>query len=119
MMKFKKICNSHFPLKGFTAMTIYPFVFVRKDRVQNFTANAERHETTHALQQVECLFLLFFLIYVLEWIIKLPFCKFNRDRAYMSISFEQEAYEHQQEVYYNEVRRHYAWARYLFTLKKS
>ena len=117
MVKLRQIITGSFPFKCYTALTIYPFVFVRKDRAEKYTKKVERHETTHALQQAECLFLLFFLIYALEWIIKLPFCKFNRDRAYMSISFEQEAYEHQEEVYYNEVRRHYAWAKYLFTLK--
>ena len=137
-MKLKKIYTEHFPKKGFTALTIIPFVFVRKDRMCYFTAKAERHETTHALQQIELcvvglvlaiasliggfglwslLFLpLFFWLYGLEWLIKLPFCKFDTLRAYMSISTEQEAYEHQQEVYYNEVRKHFAWLRYVFTL---
>ena len=115
-MELKKVYNKNFPLKGFTAITIWPFVFVRSDRKMYFTKKAERHETTHALQQIECLFLLFLLIYGLEWILKLPFCKFNTDRAYMSISFEQEAYEHQDEVGYNNVRKHYSWLRYLFTL---
>ena len=139
-MKLKKIYTEHLPKKGFTALTIIPFVFVRKDRMSHFTAKAERHETTHALQQIELcvvglvlaiasliggfglwslLFLpLFFWIYGLELLIKLPFCKFDTLRAYMSISTEQEAYEHQQEVYYNEVRRHFAWLRYVFTLKQ-
>ncbi len=115
-MKMKKIYTEYFPKKGFTALTIFPFVFVRKDRRDYFTAKAERHETTHALQQIEMLWILFLILYALEWVIKLPFCKFDAGRAYMSISFEQEAYEHQEEVYYNEVRRHYAWAKYVFTL---
>lgn len=115
-MRLKKIYTAHFPKKGFTALTIVPFIFVRKDRKDKFTGYAERHETTHALQQVEMLLILFFLLYGLEWLLKLPFCKFDTIRAYMSISFEQEAYEHEAETYYNEVRRHYAWLRYLFTL---
>lgn len=115
-MRLKKIYTAHFPKKGFTALTIWPFVFVRKDRKDYFTAKDERHETTHAIQQVECLWLLFLVIYGAEYVIKLPFCKFDTIRSYMSISFEQEAYEHEAETYYNEVRRHYAWLRYLFTL---
>ena len=116
MMELKTIYTAHFPKKGFTALTICPYVFVRSDEKQRFTKKVERHETTHALQEKECLYLLFFIIYGLEWILKLPFCKFDTLRAYMSISFEQEAYEHQDEVGYNNVRKHYAWARYLFTL---
>ena len=138
-MKLKKIYSEHFPLKGFTALTMWPYIFVRKDRMERFTETVKRHETTHAMQQIECLVLgalmavalwligcglwsvitlgLFFELYILEWLLKLPFCKFNGNRAYMSISTEQEAYEHQMEVYYNEVRYHFAWLRYVFTLK--
>lgn len=118
-MKLKKIYTAHFPKKGFAALTIWPFVFVRKDIKKGFSDIAERHETTHALQQIECAFLFFFILYGLEWLIKLFFCKFDRDRAYMSISFEQEAYEHQDEVFYNDVRKHYAFARYIFTIKQK
>lgn len=112
----KKIYCKHFPQKGFKAITVWPFVFVREDCKRVFVDKDERHETTHALQQIECLFLLFLLVYGLEWIIKLPFCKFDREKAYYSVSFEQEAYEHQAEIGYNNVRKHYAWLRYVFTL---
>lgn len=134
----KKIYTKHFPKKGFTALTIWPFVFVRSDSKKYFIQKTERHETTHALQQKECLILgaviavamliagygwwsliplgLFFELYAIEWLVKLPFCKFNGTRAYFSISTEQEANEHQDEVYYNEVRKDFAWFRYLFTI---
>ena len=115
-MKLKKIYTAHFPKKGFTALTILPFVFVRKDQKKNFGKKAERHETTHALQQMECLILPFFILYGLEWLIKLLFCKFDADRAYMSISFEQEAYKTQNDKDYNNARPHYAWRHYIFTL---
>ena len=127
-------------MKGFRALTVWPSVFVRKDCANRFTEIDERHETTHALQQIEMLVVgvvlavillccgygwyslipipLFFELYLVEWLIKIPFCRFDTDRAYMSISTEQEAYEHQEEVYYNEVRRHFAWLRYVFTLKQ-
>ena len=54
-MKLKKIYNRLFPLKGFKALTICPFVFVREEERDTFGEAGERHETTHALQQVECL----------------------------------------------------------------
>lgn len=111
------IYDKNIPLKGFKAMTIWPFIFVRSDMRGYFTKKDERHETTHALQQVECLLLPFLLLYCLEWILKLPFCKFSWKRSYMSISFEQEAYEHQDEFGYNNVRKHYSWFKYLFTIK--
>lgn len=116
-MKLKKVFTNNFPKKGFTALTLFPFVFVRKDGREFFTLKTERHETTHALQQLETLYVIFFALYGVEWLIKLPFCKFDTQKAYMSISFEQEAYEHQDEFGYNNVRKHFAWIRYIFTLK--
>ena len=114
-MKIKKIYNNLIPVKGFTALTLWPFIFVRCGKI--LTKKVERHETTHALQQLECLFVFFLLIYCLEWFVKIPFCGFSRKKAYLSISFEQEAYEHQDEVYYNEVRKDFAWLKYVFAIK--
>lgn len=106
----------HFPAKGFTALTMWPFVFIRKDRKEQFSAKAERHETTHGLQQVEMLLIFFFLLYGLEWLVKLPFCMFDTTRAYMSISFEQEAYTHQDDPHYLENRKPYTWLHLIFTI---
>ena len=114
-MKLKVVYSKYIPLKGFVALTLWPWIFVRKSA--KFTPMMKRHEATHAHQQVECLFVVFLIIYCLEWIIKYVLCGFDSDRSYRSISFEQEAYEHQEEIYYNDVRRHFAWLRYLFTIK--
>ena len=105
-------------MKGFKALTIYPFVFVRKDCALRFSAMDERHETTHAIQQLETLWVLFFLIYCLEWLLKLPFCKFNTKKAYYSISFEQEAYNNQTDREYNSMRGFWNWTGYVFTIKE-
>lgn len=137
-MKIKKIYNDLFPFKGSIAMTVFELVFIRNDKRHEFTAKGERHETTHTLQQYEVTavgamlavlmqfsgcgwwsllpFGLFFEWYLLEWLVKIPFCRFDTDRAYRSIAFEQEAYEHQDEFGYNNVRKHFKWIRYIFTL---
>lgn len=138
-MRLKEIYTKHFPKKGYTALTVWPFVFVRTDMKKFFTKKAKRHEKTHALQQIEMLVVgllltwlmyemgfgwysvsglfVFFEVYILEWIMKIPFCKNDTDVAYMSISFEQEAYGFQDIEDYNEKRRHFAWLKYLFTTK--
>ena len=116
-MKLKVVYNKYIPLKGFVALTLWPWIFVREYKSAKFTPMMKRHEATHAHQQFECLFVGFLFIYCLEWLVKMWICWFDLDRAYMSISFEQEAYEHQEEIYYNDVRRHYAWTKYLFTIK--
>ena len=139
MIELKKIYTAHFPTKRYTALTIFPFVFIRNDKRLEYVDYAERHEMTHGLQQIETLVIgadlavilwlagcrwwsmltlpLFFDLYFLEWLIKIPFCKFDTFKAYMSISFEQEAYAFQNDLNYNKVRRHYAWIHAIFTLK--
>lgn len=116
-MELKRVYSRHFPFKGYLAMTFYPWVFIRKEYAKKYTAKVDRHETTHALQQIETLWVLFLVIYGLEWLIKWFCCGFNSKKAYLSISFEQEANEHEEELYYNEMRRHYAWVKYIFKLK--
>ena len=116
-MELIKVYSSRFPFEGYVVLTICPWVFIRKCYREVFTSRVERHETTHALQQIECLWLLFFIIYGVEYVVKFILCGFKHKRAYQSISLEQEAYEHEAEVYYNEVRRLYAWVKYVFTLK--
>jgi hypothetical protein len=115
----KVVYNNIFPFHGFVALTLYPWIFVRKEYKNKFNAKAERHENTHAKQQLECLWIFFFIIYILEWAVKGVICLFTKDNAYRSISFEQEAYEHEDEVYYNDVRKHFAWIRYIFKLKSK
>lgn len=115
-MELKRVYNKHFPCGGYPYLTFYPWVFIREGAKRRYTAKANRHETTHAHQQVETLWILFLMLYGLEWLVKYFFCKFDGHRAYRSISFEQEAYEHEDEVGYNHVRHHYAWVKYIFSL---
>lgn len=115
-MKLKRVYSSIIPFSGYIAMTVFPWVFIRKDLAQKYTPTANRHETTHGYQQLECLWLLFFIWYVVEWLIKIPICYFANKDAYKSISFEQEAYYTQGQVDYNKNRKHYAWMKYIFKL---
>ena len=52
-MDMEVVFRKHFPFKGFTALTMWPVIFVRADRKEKFTDKVLRHETTHALQQIE------------------------------------------------------------------
>ena len=51
-MKVRLIFNNTIPFNGFKAITIWPWVFVRKD-ASKWTLTDERHETTHLCQQKE------------------------------------------------------------------
>ena len=116
-MELIRVYNNIIPFQGYIAMTFFPWVFIRKKNTIRFTPKVERHETTHGYQQLETLWVIFLVLYGLEYLIKLLFT-FSHKKAYRSISFEQEAYEHELEISYNDVRKHYAWMKYVFKLKK-
>lgn len=140
-MKLKKVFSNIIPFEGYLALTVWPWCFIRKDCKDKFDDVAERHETTHAYQQLEmyaagatlaavlavwgCSWWsllavpLFFWWYLIEWLVKAVLCFFANRDAYYSISFEQEAYEHEEEVYYNDVRKFFNWIKYVFKLKSK
>lgn len=109
----KIIRNNIIPFKGFSAINLFGVLFVRNDA--KITDTTLQHEEIHSRQMRELLWIGFYLWYVLEWIVRLFQCHFNNYVAYMSISFEREAYARQGEPYYlvNGVRKPYAWMRYL------
>src|SRR5690242_183499 len=80
----------------FMALTIYPFVFIA-DR-KKFFANAinMRHERIHARQQLEMLWVFFFVWYAIEFAIR----ALNKGWwiAYRNVSFEDEAYYYQDSI---------------------
>ena len=103
--------NNLIPFRGYKAITIWPFIFVRKNAW--YSNDTDRHERIHGRQQLEMLLLPFYLWYGVEYIIRLAIMR-DHDRAYRSISFEQEAYSHERDAGYLQHRRWYAWLRYLF-----
>ena len=107
----KVVINNIIPFKGYIAMTVYPFIFAR-DKLSDMIFN---HESIHGEQQKETLILLFFLLYILEYIIKL-IITFNHNKAYKSISFEQEAYAFEKDINYISKRKRYCWIKYIFKL---
>ena len=108
----KKIYNNIIPFKGYTAMCLWPFIFVRNDEAEKFSAQTERHENIHGAQQRELLLVFFLLLYGIEWLVKL--CHYrNRITAYKNISFEREAYANQHDVTYTDNRKPFAWIRYI------
>ena len=104
--------NNIIPLKGFTAITLWPFIFVRKDEEKYYTDVVERHEYIHGEQQKEMLIVFFLLWYGIEWLIKWAYYR-NANTAYKNISFEREAYANQNGLAYLGERKHFAWIKYM------
>lgn len=70
------------------------------------------HERIHTAQMRELLFVPFYILYVLEWLVRVVQYR-NRDRAYRNISFEREAYANGNNLAYLENRPVFSWVRYL------
>lgn len=104
-MKSKVIANRWLPTKGFTAITLFGFVFTREPHL--IDRRVMNHELIHARQQKEWLYIGFFMLYGIEWLwhrIKTG----DSMKAYWAISFEREAYAYDGELSYLERRRAYA-----------
>jgi hypothetical protein len=133
----KLVYNYIVPFKGYKAMCIFPFIFVRKD-ARDLTVTDINHESIHGVQQLETFIvslvltvlmafvglfswwwvlvspLVYFAFYGLEYAFRLMLYGFNHNEAYRNISFEQEAYLMQGDMTYLKHRKHFASWRYLF-----
>ena len=90
------IYNKLIPFKGYKAITIWPFIFIRKDC--SFNSTDFNHERIHLRQQLELLFIHFYIRYFIEWIFK----------VYKNISFEKEAYTYEEDLGYLKRRKIFA-----------
>lgn len=111
----KVVRNNVIPFKGFEAVNLFGVVFIRNDR--EFASEEEyqttlRHEAIHTRQMQELGYLPFYLLYALEWLVRLAVYK-DATRAYFNVSFEREAYANQHTIGYTDWRRHYAFLQYL------
>ena len=89
------------------AITIFPFI-VSKEPMDDGTLN---HETIHIHQQKELLVLGFYPLYFFYYL--WAFIKYkDKQKAYLMIPFEQEAYANDQNLDYLKARKWYAWRRY-------
>lgn len=100
----------YFIPKRFSAFTIYPFIFIKKDtdKTNHILIN---HEKIHLKQQIELLIIFFFIAYFLEFIwnfIRFP----SFMKAYRNIRFEKEAYQNESNFNYLKTRKPYSFLRY-------
>lgn len=98
----KVIRNSIIPFKGFSAINLFGVLFARPEVV--ITERMLNHEQIHTAQMKELGYILFYVIYFIEWLVRLMF----PGNAYRNISFEREAYDNQRYILYMETRHHFA-----------
>ncbi len=96
----------------FNALAVWPFIILKEPKLKSDVVLLH-HERIHLRQQIELLWVFFFLIYLVEFVTKIIIYK-EPKQAYLNISFEREAYAHEYDLDY--VRRKPLWSftAYLF-----
>lgn len=87
------------------AITLFGLVFTRDKRYLD--RQLITHELIHCQQQLEWLYLPFFIVYLLEWLWYLLRYR-DATKAYHQVSFEREAYKNDGDADYPRRRKHYA-----------
>ena len=104
------IIESIFP-SNFNALAVWPFIILRSKELKNDNILLN-HEKIHLKQQKELLWFLFFIIYFIEFLAKIVIYKKPR-LAYQNISFEREAYLHEQNFSYAESKSFLSFVKYV------
>lgn len=65
----KIIYNNTIPFKGFTTINLFGTFFVRKNVI--LTEELLNHECIHTAQMKELFYMVFYMWYVIEWIVRL------------------------------------------------
>jgi len=97
--------------KGYIGISIYPFVFLKSECLKEDMILLN-HERIHLKQQLELLVVLFYLVYVLEFLVRLVQFKQWR-KAYRNVSFEREAYANEKRLDYLKTRPIWAFLKYI------
>ena len=129
----KVIYNKFIPFKGFYAITVIKWIFVREE-YKHLDGSSKynkmiNHESIHEQQILDFTpeslpnwlryiigSICFYLLYGLEWLFKLIPCLITKKSAYRSLCAEQEAYENEKNFDYIKTRSKLSWLKKIFTL---
>ncbi len=92
-------------------VSIYPFIILPKGYIIDEVLL--NHERIHLRQQLELLVIPFYLLYVVEFLLRRMQYP-THDQAYRNISFEREAYTNAKNLRYLNERRFWSWMKYVF-----
>ena len=106
-----KIKVSKIVPKGYIGITLWPFgIYVSKEKYL-IDEKVINHEKIHWNQQKELLGIFFYLLYGIEYVIKM--FKYGRN-AYYNLAAEREAHKFDDILHYLEIRKRYVWLKYIF-----
>ena len=95
------------PKLNANAMALYPFILL-KNKSQKQDYILINHEKIHLQQQLELLILPFYFLYFTNYLINLFKYK-NHYQSYYNITFEKEAFKHENDLNYLSNRKSYNW----------
>lgn len=98
--------------KSVSAMALWPFIIFRSASDRNNTVMMN-HEKIHHRQQLEMLILPYYIWYFIEYWWSMVSNGFKHHKAYMSVSFEKEAYANEANFNYLKSRKFLASIKYL------
>lgn len=109
----KIVYNRFIPFGRYYCINLFGILFVRGDR--KISLRTYNHEKIHLKQMQELLWIGFYLWYAIEYVIIFlcRVCSTKQKDRYHEVSFEEEAYKHENDNDYLEHRRHFAWLDYL------
>ena len=98
--------------KSVSAMALWPFIIFRRESDRNNSVMMN-HEKIHHRQQLEMLILPYYIWYFTEYWWSMASNGFKHHDAYMSVSFEKEAYANESNFNYLKSRKFLAAFKYL------
>ncbi|MDO1512143.1 hypothetical protein Q2T41_05680 [Maribacter confluentis] len=101
----------HFFYKNYVGLSLWPFIFLKNGSLKEDIVLIN-HEKIHLKQQRELIILPFYIWYITEWLIR-TICYMDSYKAYQNISFEREAYAHEQDLTYLSRRKTFSFIKYL------
>lgn len=105
------IVNKFLLRKQFVGITLWPFIVMKHKELKKDSVFMN-HERIHLRQQLELLILPFFIIYGIEYLIRLVRYR-NPYMAYRNISFEREAYQKETDMGYLKRKKLWSFLRFL------
>lgn len=102
----------HLFYRNYVGLSFWPFIILKEDRLKG-DAVLINHEKIHLQQQRELLVIPFYVLYILEWLIRTAIY-LDAYRAYQNLSFEREAFAHEKDLTYLDDRTPYHFINFYF-----
>lgn len=93
----------------FKAIAFYPFIVIG-NHFETGNRVLMNHEKIHLKQQLELLIFPFYVLYLMDYLIKIIIYR-DKNKAYKNILFEREAYSNEEDMTYLKTRPFWNWIR--------